>query len=87
MEHIELIVKIEARAKFLNLTPTAAYRKAGVNANSFSRWKLKRNSPNLRTFSIAISKVNAFLEAEELAQLARLHKLHPEIQLGHGEAE
>lgn len=65
MEHIAHIVKIEERAKFLNLTPTAAYRKAGVNANSFSRWRLERNSPNLRTYQAAVAKVEAFLDAEE----------------------
>jgi len=83
MEHIAHIVKIEARAKFLNLTPTAAYRRAGVNANSFSRWKLGRNSPNLRTYHSAVEKVEAFLAQEE----QRLVSLHKEPEHENGEAE
>ena len=84
MEHIAQIVKIEARAKNLNLTPTAAYRKAGVKANSFSRWKLGRNSPNMRTFNEAIKKVEAFFDAEE-KRLDAL--LHPEQEAQHTDGE
>lgn len=83
MEHIVQIVNIETRAKNLNLTPTAAYRRAGVNANSFSRWKLGRNSPNLRTYKTAVERVEAFLAAEEI----RLAKLMAKAKTGKGEEE
>lgn len=79
MEHVAEIVKIEERAKRLNLSPTAVYLRAGVKVNNFTRWKLAHNSPNLVIYRRSIEKVCNFLTTEE-ARLANLVTQSPITQ-------
>lgn len=74
------ITAIRARAKQLRMPIEELCSKAGLSSST-----LRRNRDGMRRTTLR--KLWSALTDEERAQLSHLQKLHPEPEIGHGEAE